>query len=113
MFDLSFAELALIVVVAVIFIGPKELPVVIKAAGKALRTMRSLSRELRSIFDEISRESGLEEAAKDISEITMIRGDDGKMYEAYNVSHLKPLPGAEPQKPEHAPASKVSDAPHD
>ena len=83
MLDFSFAEIALIVVVAVLFIGPNELPVVIRTIGKALRAIRGLSKEMRSLFDEISRESGLEEVAKDVREITMIKGDDGKMYEAY------------------------------
>ena len=83
MFDFSFAEIALVVVVAVLFIGPNELPVVIRA-------IRSLGKELRGVFDEIARESGLEEMAKDVNEITMIKGDDGKMYEAYNMAPLPP-----------------------
>ena len=87
MFDFSFAEIALIVVVAVLFIGPDELPVVIRAVGKAMRGARSLAREMRGLMEEISRESGLEEAARDV---TMIRGDDGKMYEAY---HFPPPAG--------------------
>src|SRR5208282_4037413 len=86
MFDFSFAEIALIVIVAVVFIGPKELPVVIKAVAKALRAIRSLANEIRQAFEELGRESGLNETAEEFKhEITMIRGDDGKMYEAYDV----------------------------
>ncbi|MDE3060265.1 MAG: twin-arginine translocase TatA/TatE family subunit [Pseudomonadota bacterium] len=86
MLDFSFAELALIVVVAVVFIGPKELPVVVKAVAKALRALRSLTGEVRQAFDELSRESGLKETAEAFdSEVKMIRGDDGKMYEAYSI----------------------------
>ena len=87
MFDLSLAEVALIIVVAVLFIGPNELPVVIRTVGKAMRTLRGFGKELRGVFDEISRESGLEDIAKDV---TMIKGDDGKMYEAYNMLPLPP-----------------------
>ena len=100
MLDFSFADIALIVVVAVLFIGPHELPVVIRTVGKAMRTMRGLVKEMRGIFDEISRESGLEEVAKDI---TMIKGDDGKMYESYNhpINPTKLTPAAKPEdKPE-------------
>ena len=90
MFDFSFAEIALVVVVAVLFIGPNELPVVIRTIAKAMRAIRSLGKELRGVLDEIARESGLEEMAKDVNEITMIKGDDGKMYEAYNMAPLPP-----------------------
>jgi len=100
MLDFSFAEIALIVVVAVLFIGPNELPVVIKTIGKAMRGMRGLMKEIRGIFDEISRESGLEEAERDVQhEITMIKGDDGKMYESY-THPLNPAKIAPPVAPE-------------
>lgn len=96
MFDLSFAELALIVIVAVIFIGPKELPVVIRTIAKAMRSVRSLAKELHALFDDVGKESGLKEAADDIrGQTRMIKGDDGKMYESYDVSHMQPLPKAE------------------
>jgi len=91
MFDFSFAELALIVVVAVIFIGPKELPVVVRAAAKAMRAMRSLAGEIRQAFDELGRESGLKDTAEEFKhEVQMIRGDDGKMYEAYEMPKMTP-----------------------
>ncbi len=86
MLDFSFAELALIAVVAVIFIGPKELPVVVKAVSKTLRAMRSLAGEVRQAFDDVSRESGLKDAADAFdTEVRMIKGDDGQMYESYHV----------------------------
>jgi sec-independent protein translocase protein TatB len=81
MFDFSFAELALTVIVAVIFIGPKELPVIIKTISKLVRSFKALTSEIRGVFDDISRESGVDEIAK---EIRMIKGDDGNMYEAYD-----------------------------
>lgn len=92
MFDLSLAEILLIVVVAVIFIGPKELPVVIKAVAKGMRSMRALGHEIRQAFDDLSRESGLKDAAEEMNhEIRMIKGDDGKFYESYDVDKVLPL----------------------
>ncbi len=91
MLDLSLAEVALVVVVAVIFIGPKELPVVVRAVAKAMRSLRSLGNELRKAFAELARESGLDAAKKEIErEVTMIRGDDGKLYESYRLPDMKP-----------------------
>jgi sec-independent protein translocase protein TatB len=93
MFDLSLAEVLLIVVVAVIFIGPKELPVVIRAVAKAMHSMRSLAGEVRQAFDELSRESGIKDVTDDLNnELRMIEGDDGKVYEAYDVNKLSGRP---------------------
>lgn len=90
MFDFSFAELALIVVVTVIFIGPKELPVVVKAIAKAMHGFRSITKEIRGAFDDLSRESGLKDAADALhNEMRMIKGDDGQMYESFTI----PKPG--------------------
>ena len=85
MFDLSLAELALIVIVAVIFIGPKELPVVLRAISKGLRGVRAFGRELHKAFDDLSREAGVEDIEKDIR---LIKGDDGNMYESYDMPQL-------------------------
>ena len=84
MFDLSFAEIVLVVVVAAIFIGPKDLPVVIRAIARFARAARSLAKDIRKAFDELAEESGV----KDIeNEVRMIQGDDGKMYEAYDLGN--------------------------
>jgi len=98
MFDLSLAELGLIVVVAVIFIGPEELPVVIRAISKGLRAIRGLTKELRAAFDDLSQESGLKDVAADMH---MIKGDDGNMYESYHPVHISNAPKnpAPPKEP--------------
>lgn len=84
MFDLSFAELALVAVVAALFIGPKELPVVVRTVGKFFMQIKKLTAELRGMFDDLSTESGLKDTAHQFeSEMRMIRGDDGKLYESY------------------------------
>lgn len=86
MLDFSFAELALVVIVAVIFIGPKELPVVVKACAKAFRALKSLTREVRKNFDMLAEESGLKDATSEIeNEIRMVQGDDGKFYKSYTL----------------------------
>ncbi len=89
MFDLSFAEVALVVIVAIIFIRPEDMPVIIRAVAKAMRSMRSLAGEVRAAFDELSRESGLKDVADEVSsEMRMIRGDDGKLYESFDLEKM-------------------------
>jgi len=95
MFDFSFAEIALIVIVCVVFIGPKDLPVIIRAVAKAMRSVKSLGREISAAFDDLAKESGLKETAESFEkEINMIKGDDGKMYESYQIP---PKPDDQPK----------------
>ena len=86
MFDFSLTELALIAVVAVIFIGPKELPGVVRAVAKFMRGLRSIMREISGAFDDVAKESGVKAMVDEFEgDVRMIRGDDGKMYEAYDM----------------------------
>ncbi|MBV8939380.1 MAG: twin-arginine translocase TatA/TatE family subunit [Alphaproteobacteria bacterium] len=99
MFDFSLAEILLIVVVAVVFIGPKDMPVAIRAVARGLAQLRGFAREMKQAFDDVARESGLHEAHDGFQkEVKMITGDDGRQYEAYDISHLSP-----PQNPPHEP----------
>ncbi len=77
----------LVVVVAVVFIGPKELPAVLRTLAKAMRALKNISHEIRKTFDDLAEESGIK------NEIKMIKGDDGNWYEAY------PLPEEPKPKP--------------
>lgn len=66
MFDLSWSELLLIAVVALIVIGPKDLPTVLKAFAQFARKARSLAREFQSGIEEMAREAELDEVKKSI-----------------------------------------------
>lgn len=93
MFDLSLAEILLIVVVSVVFIGPKELPVVVKAIAKSLKILRGFAHEIKQAFDEISRETGIADVKETLeAEMRLIKGDDGKMYESYGVPDIHSQP---------------------
>jgi Tat protein translocase TatB subunit len=90
MFDLSFGELLLVVVVALVFIGPKELPTVVRALAKAMRALRSLAAQVQQLFDELAKESGVKDVKQTLEQdIKLIQGDDGQMYEAYDVETVK------------------------
>lgn len=93
MFDFSLAELLLVVVVAVVFIGPKELPVVIRGLAKLLRALKGLTREIKKTFDDLADESGLKQEMQAFDhEVKMIQGDDGKWYESYQPKTPTPTP---------------------
>lgn len=85
--ELSFTEILLVAAAAVIFLKPEDLPVIARAISKAMRSVKSLMNEVKGAFDDISRESGIEQVRREIErETRMITGDDGKLYEAYDLS---------------------------
>ncbi len=61
MFDIGWPELALIMILAILVIGPKELPLVLRTLGRWAGKIRVLIREFRSSIDEIAKESELDE----------------------------------------------------
>jgi sec-independent protein translocase protein TatB len=66
MFDFSWSELALIGVVALVVIGPKDLPRVMRTVGLWVGKARTIAREFQSSLDQMIRESELEEMRKSV-----------------------------------------------
>jgi sec-independent protein translocase protein TatB len=74
-FGLSFSELCLLVIVAIVVIGPKDLPKVLRKAGQMAGKLRRLASDVRaqSGIDEVLRADGLHE---DIAEIRKLAQGD-------------------------------------
>jgi sec-independent protein translocase protein TatB len=70
MFDISWSELLLIAVVALVFIGPKELPGVLRAIGQWTGKIRRMASEFQDQFREAIREAEVADLKKDIDEAT-------------------------------------------
>ncbi len=71
-FDFGWSELMLISVVALVVIGPKDLPRAMRAVGFWMRKARSLSQEFQGHVDDLMRESELEEVHQDLKKATEI-----------------------------------------
>ena len=61
MFDIAPSELLLVLIVAVIAIGPKELPGTLRTVGRWMGQMRRMSAHFRTGFDAMVREAEMEE----------------------------------------------------
>ena len=59
MFNIGFAELILILLIAFVVVGPKDLPKIARALGRFVRY-------IRNIIEEVKRESGLDEVEKEL-----------------------------------------------
>ncbi len=64
MFDIGWSEMAVIALIALVVIGPKDLPKTMKTIAHWMRKARSLTREFQSGIDEMVREAELEDAKK-------------------------------------------------
>src|SRR6185437_16067107 len=72
MFDFSWSEIMLIGAVALVVIGPKDLPKALRTAGKWARKARAISREFQSSVEQMIREAELDEVRNDIQKATAV-----------------------------------------
>jgi sec-independent protein translocase protein TatB len=69
MFDLSWGEMGIIAVVALVVLGPKELPNALRTMSMLMKNARKLAGEFQSGVNEIIREADLEDARKKLQEV--------------------------------------------
>jgi sec-independent protein translocase protein TatB len=101
MFDIGWSELLVIVVVAIIVVGPKELPRLLRTFGHYAGKLRRAAADFQRQFEDAMRESELDEVRKNLENI--------RSHTTGSVASDKPvmLP-----KPEGSPAPEsVSVAP--
>ena len=69
MFDISWSEFLLIGVVALIVIGPKELPGVLRTLGQYTRKVRGMAADFQNQFQEAMREAEMADLKKQVDDI--------------------------------------------
>jgi sec-independent protein translocase protein TatB len=77
MFDISWTEFLLIGIVALIVIGPKELPAVMRGLGQWTRKIRSLAADFQNQFHEAMREAEMADLKKQVDDVAQ----DIKQYD--------------------------------
>jgi sec-independent protein translocase protein TatB len=70
MFDIGWSELVVIAVVALIAIGPKELPGVLRMVGQYMGKIRRMASEFQGQFQEAMREAEMADLKKQVDEMT-------------------------------------------
>jgi sec-independent protein translocase protein TatB len=70
MFDISWGKLVIIGVVALLVIGPKELPGVLRQLGQAMAKIRRMAAEFQGQFQEAMREAEMADLKKEFEETT-------------------------------------------
>ena len=59
-------DFVLVGVVALIVVGPKDLPILMRKAGQFMARVRGMAAEFRASFDELARQSELDELRKEV-----------------------------------------------
>ena len=70
MFDLGWTELLLIGVVALIVVGPKDLPGMFRTLGKLMARVRAMARDFQRSMEEAADSSGASDIAVDLKNLT-------------------------------------------
>lgn len=65
MFDITSSKLLILAIVALIVVGPKDLPILLRTVGKYLGVIRRQAAEFRHQFDEAMREAELDQLKKE------------------------------------------------
>jgi sec-independent protein translocase protein TatB len=82
MFDIGWSELLLIGIVALIAIGPKELPGALRTLGQWMAKVRRMASEFQSQFHEAMREAELADLKKEVDEMAT---------KAQSYAHFDPI----------------------
>ena len=104
-------------VIALIVVGPKDLPVLMRKVGQFVARMRAMAAEFRASFDEIARQSELDELRREVEAMRagqVIRGAVGlgpETDQVFDDIHAELSPG-QPNLPfDESPAAQAPTAP--
>jgi len=106
MFDFAWSEIGLIAAVALILIGPKDLPVAIRAVTDMIKKARRMAGEFQTHVDDLLREANLGEVRDSIAQIRNfdIRGEveraidpDRSIRNTFSTNPLEAAPAAIPE----------------
>ena len=64
--EVGATELVVIAMVALIVVGPKDLPMLLRKLGQFMAKMRNMAGEFRASFDEMARQSELDELRREV-----------------------------------------------
>ena len=98
MFDIAWTELLVILVVALVVVGPKDLPRMMRTVGQWAGRARAMADQFRRSFDDMARQSELDELRSEVNRLqhTPIAPDPAEIESAmYPQGHLPSSPTAD------------------
>lgn len=86
---LGFQEILLLGVIALLVVGPKDLPLMLRELGKFTRKLQGMAAEFRQGFDELARQAELDELRREVD----------ALRNATRVPDIETVLTAEPDQP--------------
>ena len=124
MFEVGWSELLVVGIVALIVVGPKELPALLRTIGRYAGMMRRQANEFRAQFDEAMREAEIDQLKKDMESIrseteqtlrsaessvqSELSGVKREIESATDAATKPAANGSEPALPVEGPAAPLS-----
>jgi len=110
MFDLGWGKIIIIAVIALVVIGPKELPAVLRTVGQWMGKIRRMAAEFQGQFQEAMREAEMADLKKSIDAITDATRGIGSGFDPLS-SVSKDLEKSFDEKPATPPATEPAGTP--
>lgn len=98
MFDLSWSHILIFLVVALVVVGPKDMPRLLRMAGQWMGKARAMANEFRKSFDDMARQTELDELRQQIESLraehplTDLHNDLNKSADVPLMTPLPPGP---------------------
>ena len=87
MYDFSFNELLIVAIVAILVVGPKDLPKILAYVRNLLSKLKSLGQEVTSGLDEVINQAEVKDVASKVNEdLKTIIDLEGKEQVTYDIS---------------------------
>ena len=102
MFGISWAEMLIVMAVALLVIGPQDLPRVLYSAGKFFRNIRRFTGDIKRSLDDIMRDQELDEIVRDANRA----GGDNLQFELDKQLEAERARGAGAEKSKAEPEEK-------
>ena len=124
--DIGVSEMILVAAIALIVVGPKDLPLLMRRVGQFIARLRGMASEFRASFEDMARQSELEELRKEVeamrsgqfaaaahdSSADQVFADIDSGLKSGQVSFspavTMPAPEPEPAKPTRKPRAKAA-----
>ncbi len=82
--QLGFTEIIVLALLAIIVVGPKDLPKLMRTMGQLMAKIRGLGQEFKSAFEEMGAEEEIAEMRKEIAELKKLGSDAGGLGDVKN-----------------------------
>ncbi len=70
MFDLGWSEMLVVLVIAIVVVGPKDLPKAIATISRYIRKARTMAKDFQTGMDQLAKDTEFEDIQKDIKKAT-------------------------------------------